>query len=1104
MIVYGQSVNKSGLIKTLNEYNDFRTQMNQETQEYLIQGNTIISADHIYFQYVKDGLPYYSGLHNIQARKTTGVHTVQERYSDMDLTGNGIKVGVWDGGLVLTDHVEFQNRVTNKVGTSFSNHATHVTGTIAASGVNADAMGMVPEVSVDSYFAFDDDISTITSAAGEGLILSNHSYGLLLGWEFDDGEWRWFGGADDVDLRFGTYTNSSRVLDEIAFNAPYYTMVRSAGNDRSDVGDGSRPPDGPFDTIGPAAGAKNVITVGAITGFDEYTGVDDAVISSFSSYGPTNDGRIKPDLVGDGVGVLSTSSQGANAYTTLQGTSMSAPNVTGSLAVIQNYVQNNADSVLLSSTLKALAIHTAHEAGSADGPDYVFGWGVLNTLGAIELLEHVNNNDTLILVNSLNNGGTFNLKFLSNGNSPIKFTLAWTDPAGVAHSAGGMEKSLVNDLDIRLTDDEGNIYYPFTLNPAQPSQGAQRGDNNTDNVEQLFVVNADPGEYTLEINHKGTLTNDRQKFSLIGTFGSLSSEQVYYNRLGEGIFDEADRWSLTSGGVPEIDPQLDSSTLVLNDLSELSNLDTISLNGNLTLENLIVKTEKSIVLDMNQDTLKVYGQVFFENDVSIVNGAIQLIDQQNINLANVTGKATLLVSGDLVTSSYAIKFDEIILENGLFIFEELEIESSRLIINDGTTANFNSCNFTLADFSNLSNNVSISGGSFTFSGGQLNGGDVITTIDNGEINFQGTYSVLGSFSFPSVTINDHISIDGDITVTSLGLLGNSVIELVDNSVLTIDSSLNIFSSVDNPVSLTGTSENNLGIINIGFRELLCYDHINVTNVNVQSESVFNISDSGILVNSQNVSQGACGEILFPDFTALSECTNQLVIIKNESLGSYQNVNWNIESADGYEVIFSSPDSIGVRISEVGNTTVRVTIDNEVSSSFFEDNLNLIENGLSNIEIVEVSDGLASSIVANNYRWYFDGVLLLNETERIVVPDQSGIYHLEYFSSENETCNSRLSQGYSVNVITSIDDIASSQMDNFTIYPNPTDNKLNISGDKPVLSMILVDANGKQHKTKMVINADGGYSFDLSNLNKGLYQLIILTREKNIYKKIIKK
>ena len=87
-------------------------------------------------------------------------------------------------------------------------------------------------------------------------------------------------------------------------------------------------------------------------------------MSAYSSWGPTDDGRIKPDLVGTGDAILSSSANGDDAYSTLTGTSVSAPNVAGSLLLLQEfYARQTYGFTMRAATLKGLVLHTANEAG---------------------------------------------------------------------------------------------------------------------------------------------------------------------------------------------------------------------------------------------------------------------------------------------------------------------------------------------------------------------------------------------------------------------------------------------------------------------------------------------------------------------------------------------------------------------------------------------------------------------------------------------------------------------------------------------------------------------------------------------------------------------
>ena len=181
---------------------------------------------------------------------------------------------------------------------------------------------------------------------------------------------------------------------------------------------------------------------------------------------------------------------------------------------------------MLAATLRALAIHTTNEAGNAPGPDYVFGWGLLNSLDAVEVIKLASstvdsvNSKHIIFQNVLNNGQTFTKGFSAVGSGPMKVTIAWTDPVGhidTVDATHPAKPQLVNDLDIRVIRN-GVTYYPWILNPYIPSAAATKGDNYLDNQEQILIDSIASGDsITIQVSHKGTLTNNSQAYSLIIT-----------------------------------------------------------------------------------------------------------------------------------------------------------------------------------------------------------------------------------------------------------------------------------------------------------------------------------------------------------------------------------------------------------------------------------------------------------------------------------------------------------------------------------------------------------------------------------------------------------
>jgi PKD repeat protein len=267
--------------------------------------------------------------------------------------------------------------------------------------------------------------------------------------------------------------------------------------------------------------AKNVMTIGAVNKIGSsntnngWTKPSDVVMSSFSGWGPTDDGRIKPDVVACGVDVFSTSNSSSTGYTTMSGTSMATPNASGSALLIQQFYNSRKGSFMKASSLKGLIIHTADEAGNA-GPDYTYGWGLMNTAKAVQHLQDSTNN--MLVQSTLNSSSSYTYSFVSDGTKPIRATICWTDVPGTGID-GLLDPTalkLINDLDIRLKRVSDNtIFQPFILNPASPNAAATTGDNFRDNVEQIFLSAPQAGTYVLVVSHKGALTNSTQDFSLI-------------------------------------------------------------------------------------------------------------------------------------------------------------------------------------------------------------------------------------------------------------------------------------------------------------------------------------------------------------------------------------------------------------------------------------------------------------------------------------------------------------------------------------------------------------------------------------------------------------
>jgi len=433
--------------------------------------------------------------------------------------GSGVTIAEWDGGWADINHNAFSGRaiVGDSVdqgalscrnttgGTSLcgpDNHATHVGGIIAGNGsASGQYRGMAPNASLITYEWPDNESETIAeinhSIDAYSAIVSSNSWG--------------FGVDNNYCSLLGYYHSQSKWFDNLSNwginGSNYITFVFAAGNYRNDnVCDISNNPYN--NTAGPGATAKNPITVGSVNSNDES-------MTSYSSWGPTDDGRIKPEVVapGDEVGGNRIYSTGTgNSYYSTGGTSMAAPVVSGIVALMhQAYrdTHNNADQ--RPATDKAILTHTAKDLNNT-GPDYSTGFGLVNATQAIaKILEYSNNTDVIIENTLSADSNTSYTIYANNTNDPLKFTLAWDDlpPSNLPAI------SLVNDLDLLVYAPNGTRYYPWVLNHTVPNTPASQNQSDYLNpIEQIYVGDVAVGIWTITVNSSASQIGT-QTFSLV-------------------------------------------------------------------------------------------------------------------------------------------------------------------------------------------------------------------------------------------------------------------------------------------------------------------------------------------------------------------------------------------------------------------------------------------------------------------------------------------------------------------------------------------------------------------------------------------------------------
>lgn len=381
----------------------------------------------------------------------------------------GLDIGVLcrDDGIV-GPHIDFQGRIDNSQasGTNES-HGDGVSGIMSGAGnLNPSNRGMAAGsmlyvVNYDGSFLDSPTVSRINS--GEVLI-TNSSYS---------------NGCNDG------YTTITQTVDNQVHDLPNLQHTFSAGNSNgNNCGYGAGNQWG--NITGGHKQGKNVIATANVY-------FDGSLVSS-SSRGPAHDGRIKPDISANGQNQISTNEN--NTYQNFGGTSGASPGIAGvSAQLYQAYSEANGGVLPPSALIKATLLNTANDVGNV-GPDYKFGWGIVNGLRAAKLIEE-NRFVSSTMTQGGSNDHTINVP---SGTKQVRFMVYWSD----SPASPGANPALVNDLDMVVTDPSNADYLPYILDPTPDpttlNLPATNGPDHLNNMEQVLINNPAAGSYTINID----------------------------------------------------------------------------------------------------------------------------------------------------------------------------------------------------------------------------------------------------------------------------------------------------------------------------------------------------------------------------------------------------------------------------------------------------------------------------------------------------------------------------------------------------------------------------------------------------------------------------
>ncbi|MDA0524479.1 S8 family serine peptidase [Methanococcoides alaskense] len=494
-------------------------------------------------------------LLNDIAANVTNVSYVRNTHG---LTGSGQIVAVADSGLDsgfnnASMHDDFEGRIVSihswwdsyndSGGEDNHGHGTHVAGSVLGNGSLSSGLyaGMAPKAQLVFQSMQYDGPGPFTN----GGLYFPVNLTLVFQQAYDDGarihsdSW-----GSDSSADYGNYTSQSQYVDDFMWKNPDFLILFAAGNEGGSSG-----------TCTPPGTAKNALTVGASENYRPALGpIADNIndIASFSSKGPTDDGRIKPDIVAPGTYIISTRSSMPSAsyslgvvnayYANNSGTSMATPLTAGTAALVRQYYVDNESIYPTAALLKATLINGAANTTQSTNSQ---GWGRMDVEKSLfpTSPQKVQFHDNI----SLNVADSWNVSYhLNNSSHPLKVTLVWTDKP----SATFVGKNLVNDLDMVVTGPDGTYL--------------GNGGDDTNNVEQVELSSPSTGWYTVTVN--GTnVPNGSQPFAIVLS-GPFSNDEIAPLSVTDlATSDRGTTWINWTWSNP-IDPDFNHTMLYLDNM----------------------------------------------------------------------------------------------------------------------------------------------------------------------------------------------------------------------------------------------------------------------------------------------------------------------------------------------------------------------------------------------------------------------------------------------------------------------------------------------------------------------------------------------------------
>ncbi len=654
---------------------------------------------------------------------------------------------------------------------------------------------------------------------------------------------------------------------------------------------------------------------------------------------------------------------------------------------------------------------------------------------------------------------------------------------------------LVNDLDMRIVDEEGTEQRPWILNPLAPATAATRGDNFRDNVEKIEFDAPLPRKYFLRVTHKRNLVNNQQNFSLILTYTSVSEpKQTFYWVNGGGNWNNGSHWSLSSGG-PSINAIPTSKDRVVFDGNSFTNGNgAINLTEPHSCYSFSWFSPYQATFNLNNQTLSIHDNVLILNDkfevaapgTFMLHGLVDknyTFDSSQPDLANLS--VHMNAPGATWNVTKDIKINKLILEAGNFNIAGRQLQIDQ-IVDEATLQKTlfvqgSSIQTSPGFLMHLESTTIISnaGTRFTFSSevqAIWSTGDNdyagLLVLNNGNLRIDAAQWIAKIEGKGELHINDNLYVDG------LNLSAGSHLFITGDIILSLSDKISLGSTSENPIMISNYGSVN-GIISIPGNYKICLDHLEISNIDVVGTATVSAGLNSTIVNSEGWLTAECDEILFADFEINYACKNSFLYTVNNSSGNIDSYMWYIN-----DDFFSNEPDIIVQLGNENLISIKLEVKQGDVSRMYARDITIVDNPTPTNHLVMSDTRLISFRTAEKYQWLLNGSSIPGETQRFVhYTSAPGEYSVLTFSLG---CN-RLSEPF---IISSTSSYPQPVVE---FYPNPVTTDLWVSLTDEVFRCTAYDALGRPSDLEFT-RQDDNILISCSELPTGVYIIRLQTKK----------